>query len=240
MDNRNIRKVIEILKKEVKKWKTPIVGEIEKKFRDPYKVLISCILSLRTKDNVTEKASMRLFSLADNPSTMLKLSLPKIRKAIYPVGFYRRKAETIRRISRILIDGYKGIVPDEIEELLKLPGVGRKTANLVVTVAYKKQGVCVDTHVHRIVNRWGYVETDSPYETEMALREKLPSQYWIIFNDLLVTYGQNLCRPISPKCSICKISEYCHFYKQGHLKTNHKKFKQEKKIYMTKREGKKK
>lgn len=155
---------------------------------------------------------MRLFSFADNPYDILKLPLSKIRQAIYPVGFYRRKAETIKKVSRILLEIYKGKVPDEIDELLKLPGVGRKTANLVVTVAYKKRGICVDTHVHRIVNRWGYVRTTSPYETEMALREKLPSRYWVIFNDLLVAYGQNLCRPISPKCHICRISKYCLFF----------------------------
>ncbi len=215
MNNNDIKKVIVILKEEIQKWKPPVVGEIEKQFKDPYRVLISCILSLRTKDKLTEQASMRLFSLADNPRSMSMLPLTKIRKTIYPVGFYRRKSETIKKISEILLFKYKETVPDEIDELLELPGVGRKTANLVVTVAYKKQGICVDTHVHRIVNRWGYVKTISPYETEMVLRKKLPSRYWIKFNDLLVTYGQNLCRPVSPKCAICSISKYCLFYKKG-------------------------
>lgn len=214
MNNSDIQMVMKILKEEVKQWKPPIVGEIERHFKDPYRVLISCLLSLRTKDKVTEGASTKLFSLADNPYSMLKLSPAKIMKAIYPVGFYRRKAEVVRIISKILIEKHNGIVPDKIDELLKLPGVGRKTANLVVTVAYKKQGLCVDTHVHRIVNRWGYVKTKSPYETEMALRKKLSPRYWIIFNDLLVAYGQNLCRPISPKCNICSISKYCLFYKE--------------------------
>ncbi len=214
MNNSDIQRVMKILKEEVKQWKPPIVGEIERHFKDPYRVLISCLLSLRTKDKVTEGASTKLFSLADNPYSMLKLSPAKIMKAIYPVGFYRRKAEAVRIISKILIEKHNGIVPDKIDELLKLPGVGRKTANLVVTVAYKKQGLCVDTHVHRIVNRWGYVKTKSPYETEMALRKKLSPRYWIIFNDLLVAYGQNLCRPISPKCNICSISKYCLFYKE--------------------------
>lgn len=214
MNNSDIQMVMKILKEEVKQWKPPIVGEIERHFKDPYRVLISCLLSLRTKDKVTEGASTKLFSLADNPYSMLKLSPAKIMKAIYPVGFYRRKAEAVRIISKILIEKHNGIVPDKIDELLKLPGVGRKTANLVVTVAYKKQGLCVDTHVHRIVNRWGYVKTKSPYETEMALRKKLSPRYWIIFNDLLVAYGQNLCRPISPKCNICSISKYCLFYKE--------------------------
>lgn len=214
MNNSDIQRVMKILKEEVKQWKPPIVGEIERHFKDPYRVLISCLLSLRTKDKVTEGASTKLFSLADNPYSMLKLSPAKIMKAIYPVGFYRRKAEAVRIITKILIEKHNGIVPDKIDELLKLPGVGRKTANLVVTVAYKKQGLCVDTHVHRIVNRWGYVKTKSPYETEMALRKKLSPRYWIIFNDLLVAYGQNLCRPISPKCNICSISKYCLFYKE--------------------------
>lgn len=214
MNNSDIQMVMKILKEEVKQWKPPIVGEIERHFKDPYRVLISCLLSLRTKDKVTEAASTKLFFLADNPYSMLKLSPAKIMKAIYPVGFYRRKAEAVRIISKILIEKHNGIVPDKIDELLKLPGVGRKTANLVVTVAYKKQGLCVDTHVHRIVNRWGYVKTKSPYETEMALRKKLSPRYWIIFNDLLVAYGQNLCRPISPKCNICSISKYCLFYKE--------------------------
>ncbi len=214
MNNSDIQRVMKILKEEVKQWKPPIVGEIERHFKDPYRVLISCLLSLRTKDKVTGGASTKLFSLADNPYSMLKLSPAKIMKAIYPVGFYRRKAKAVRIISKILIEKHNGIVPDKIDELLKLPGVGRKTANLVVTVAYKKQGLCVDTHVHRIVNRWGYVKTKSPYETEMALRKKLSPRYWIIFNDLLVAYGQNLCRPISPKCNICSISKYCLCYKE--------------------------
>ncbi|MBA7595851.1 Ultraviolet N-glycosylase/AP lyase [subsurface metagenome] len=214
MNNSDIQRVMKILKEEVKQWKPPIVGEIERHFKDPYRVLISCLLSLRTKDKVTGGASTKLFSLADNPYSMLKLSPAKIMKAIYPVGFYRRKAKAVRIISKILVEKHNGIVPDKIDELLKLPGVGRKTANLVVTVAYKKQGLCVDTHVHRIVNRWGYVKTKSPYETEMALRKKLSPRYWIIFNDLLVAYGQNLCRPISPKCNICSISKYCLCYKE--------------------------
>jgi endonuclease-3 len=213
MNKRHIHKVIPILKREVRKWKIPIVGEIEHRYRDPYRVLISCLLSLRTKDKVTEAASYRLFALAHNPREMLKLSAKRIEKAIYPVGFYRRKAETIRTVSHLILTQHYGMVPDTIEKLLKLPGVGRKTANLVVTVAYKKQGICVDTHVHRIVNRWGYVSTKTPFETEMELREKLPKKYWIIINDLLVSYGQNLCKPITPACPRCRISRYCDYHK---------------------------
>jgi endonuclease-3 len=218
MDNQEIKKVLHILKRKVKQWKVPIVGQIEQRTRDPFLVLISCILSLRTKDKVTEDASKRLFSFAHSPDSMVKLPKTTIQKAIYPVGFYRRKTETIRRISKLLVTRYHSIVPDDIDELLKFPGVGRKTANLVVTVAYKKPGICVDTHVHRIVNRWGYVSTENPEQTEIALRKKLPTQYWIQFNDILVTFGQNFCKPISPNCSVCEISQYCKYYTQTYRK----------------------
>jgi endonuclease III len=140
---------------------------------------------------------------------MLKLTAKKIEKLIYPVGFYKTKAKNIREICRTLINKYDGKVPDDIDELLKFKGVGRKTANLVVTLGYKKPGICVDTHVHRISNRWGYVKTKTPEKTEFALREKLPKQYWIEYNDLLVSFGQHLCRPISPLCSQCPIVKYC-------------------------------
>lgn len=175
----------------------------------PFKVLISTVLSLRTKDTVTEKASHRLFKLAETPAAMLKLPVETIETTIYPVGFYRTKARNVLAICRILIDEHAGQVPDDLDALLKLPGVGRKTANLVVTVGYNKPGICVDTHVHRISNRWGIVKTKTPDETEMALRRILPSRYWIGFNDALVAYGQNLCVPISPFCSRCRIRPLC-------------------------------
>jgi endonuclease-3 len=170
---------------------------------------MSCLLSLRTKDKTTREASARLFALAHQPATMLTLPLQKIERAIYPVGFYRTKAKSIHAICRRLLDVYGGTVPDSIEELVTLSGVGRKTASLVVTVGYGKPGICVDIHVHRISNRWGYVRTKTPEETEQALRQKLPSPHWITFNDLLVPYGQNLCQPVSPFCSKCKLIEYC-------------------------------
>jgi endonuclease-3 len=178
-------------------------------YQSPFRVLISCILSLRTQDATTAKASHRLFALADSPETMLKLTAKKIEKLIYPVGFYRTKAKNILEICQTLIDRYAGQVPDSIDELLKFRGVGRKTANLVVTLGYRKAGICVDTHVHRISNRWGYVKTATPEKTEFALRDKLPKKYWIEFNDLLVSFGQHLCRPISPVCSQCPIARYC-------------------------------
>jgi len=207
--DRDIHKAIRVLRREVPKWQTPIVTLMAETYESPFRVLISCILSLRTQDSTTAKASHRLFALADSPQAMLKLTVKKIEKLIYPVGFYKTKARNIRDICRILVDNYAERVPDEIDELLKLKGVGRKTANLVVTLGYQKPGICVDTHVHRISNRWGYVRTKTPEKTEFALREKLPKQYWIEYNDLLVSFGQHLCRPISPRCSQCPVKKYC-------------------------------
>jgi endonuclease-3 len=204
-----IHLAIRILRREVPKWQTPAVTLVAENSESPFQVLISCILSLRTQDTTTAQASRRLFALADRPETMARLSIQKIEKAIFPVGFYHTKAKVIRDICRTLIKEYSGKVPDEIDELLKLKGVGRKTANLVVTLGYRKPGICVDTHVHRISNRWGYLRTKNPKETEFALREKLPKQYWIEYNDLLVTFGQHLCRPISPICSRCPVAKYC-------------------------------
>lgn len=210
MKDREIHHAIRILRRETPKWETPIVTVVAESSKSPFHVLISCILSLRTQDATTAQASRRLFALAGTPANMLRLSTKKIARAIFPVGFYRTKARNIRDICRTLTEKYSGKVPDEIDELLKLKGVGRKTANLVVTLAYRKPGICVDTHVHRISNRWGYVRTKNPKETEFALREKLPRQYWIEYNDLLVTFGQHLCRPISPICSRCPVEKYCH------------------------------
>ncbi len=209
MKDSNIHDIIRILQKEVIKWETPAVTKVAEKTRDPFKVLISCILSLRTKDSTTAEASRRLFSMANTPDDMLKIPVEKIESAIFPVGFYKTKARNIIETCRKLKESYNSIVPDAIDELLTLKGVGRKTANLVVTVGYDKDGICVDTHVHRISNRWGYINTKTPEKSEEALRKKLPKKYWKIYNDLLVTFGQNLCKPISPICSECKISEYC-------------------------------
>ncbi|MBI4412189.1 MAG: endonuclease III [Deltaproteobacteria bacterium] len=210
MNTPDLEKVLQILKKEIKKWKVPAVGVIADEAGDrPFETLISCVLSLRTKDAVTEAASRRLLGVAPTPQAMVKLTPSAIEKLIYPVGFYRTKARSIIKTCRILIDRYSGKVPRTIDELLGLPGVGRKTANLVVTVGYDDYGICVDTHVHRISNRWGYVKTKTPEETEFALREKLPKKEWKTYNDILVTFGQNLCAPISPWCSKCAIEKYC-------------------------------
>lgn len=202
---------MKILGKEYKTFTKPIVTEMSEKGHDPFKVLISTVLSLRTKDETTAKASYRLFKIADTPKKILKLSVSKIEKLIYPVGFYKTKAIRIKEICKVLIDKYNNIVPDEINELLKLKGVGRKTANLVVSLGYGKPGLCIDTHCHRIPNRWGWIKTKTPLETEMELREILPVKHWKEFNDYLVAYGQNICRPVSPRCYICKLKKYCKY-----------------------------
>ena len=209
MNQREIHPAIRILRREVPKWDTPVVTLMAETYESPFRVLISCILSLRTQDATTAKASHRLFAVADSPEAMVKLTAKKIAKLIYPVGFYKTKAQDIRAMCQIIIDQHQGKVPDEIDELLKFKGVGRKTANLVVTLGYNKPGICVDTHVHRISNRWGYVKTKTPEKTEVALRGKLPRKYWIEYNNLLVNFGQHLCRPISPICSQCPVKRYC-------------------------------
>lgn len=205
----DIHKAMEVLEEEYPKWKEPVVTRMARRKRDPFKVLISCILSLRTQDKTTKEASQRLYALAETPQEMVNLSEEEIAQAIYPVGFYRNKARRIKEICRILLEEYGGEAPSDLDELLKLPGVGRKTANLVLTRGFNKPGICVDTHVHRICNRWGYVETKSPEETETILRQRLPSRYWLRINDLLVAFGQNVCRPISPLCSQCPLEDVC-------------------------------
>lgn len=209
MTDRQLHTVIRILKKVIPQWEVPAVGKIAERHRTPFHVLISTIISLRTKDQVTNTASQRLFELANTLREMIQLTPNQIEKAIYPAGFYKTKAKTILGVCRTLLEKYNGVVPDDVDELTQMKGVGRKTANLVVTLGYNKLGICVDTHVHRISNRWGYIKTKAPDETEQVLRKKLPKQYWIIYNDLLVTFGQNLCVPISPWCSRCPIERYC-------------------------------
>jgi endonuclease-3 len=204
-----IDEVASILRREVRRWESPVVTKIAERKRDPFRVLIATVLSLRTKDDCTAAAAERLFRLAQTPSDMLGLDAGTIAETIYPVGFYNTKADNILAICRDLVERFGGQPPDSIEELVTLKGVGRKTANLVMTRGYGKRAICVDTHVHRITNRWGYVSTKSPNETETALREILPKRYWIPINDWLVTYGQNLCAPVSPWCSRCKIRSYC-------------------------------
>ena len=209
MKDSQINAVIKILKKELEVGKMPIVSHLAEDQRDPFVILISTLLSLRTKDEVTAVATERLFALASTPQEMLQISLSKIAKTIYPVGFYRVKARTIHHVSRELISRFNSKMPDDLDTLLSIKGVGRKTANLVVSLAYGKDGICVDTHVHRISNRLGYVKTKTPDETEFTLRDKLPRRHWIIYNTNMVAFGRKTCKPVSPLCSVCPVNIYC-------------------------------
>lgn len=210
MKTGTLESVLKILKKEITKWKVPAVGVIAEEAVDrPFETLVSTILSLRTKDKVTDAASRRILAAAPTPEKMVALSAREIEKLIYPVCFYRNKAVSLLKTCRILIDKHGGRVPRSMEELLALPGVGRKTANLVITLGFGDYGICVDTHVHRITNLFGYVKTKTPDDTEFALRKKLPKKHWKTYNDLLVTFGQNLCVPVSPWCSKCPVERYC-------------------------------
>lgn len=207
--SKNVGGILEILKDNYYANEKPIVTQIANTKRDPFRILIGTMLSLRTKDEVTKKATERLFSVADTPEKLRDLSLEKIEELIFPVGFYYTKAKNIKKVADILMRKYGGKVPEEMDELLALPGVGRKTANLVLTLGYNKYGICVDTHVHRISNRWGLVQTRTPDETEQALYKRLPKKYWKIYNDYLVSFGQNICKPVSPLCSKCPIDDWC-------------------------------
>ncbi len=209
VDNRRLPHVLRRLRSEFGKGKAPIVTLIAVTTRDPYRVLASCILSLRTQDGTTAEAARRLFALAPDVHTLAAADVAAVRKAIYPVGFYNTKAPQLVTMARRIVEEFGGRVPDDIDTLLTFKGIGRKTANLVVTAGYGKPGICVDTHVHRISNRWGYVETDTPEKTEMALRERLPRRYWLEYNDLLVSFGQTRCKPQSPICSDCPIAQWC-------------------------------
>ena len=178
-------------------------------FQDPYLVLISCILSLRTNDKTTYPATLRMLELGRTPKDFARCDVKTLEKAIYPVGFYANKAKQIVKLSKELVEKYDSKVPASIEEMTKFNGVGRKTANLVMSRGFNKPAICVDVHVHRIFNRLGYVKTKTPEETEFALREKLPVKHWIDINTLLVTHGQNVCKPIKPMCDICPIKDFC-------------------------------
>jgi endonuclease-3 len=214
-----INEILAVLKKATDKLRDPLVTSISKRRRDPFQILIATILSLRTKDEMTHKASLELFSVADTPEKILALPIEKLEEIIYPVGFYRRKSATIREICQRLLDEYNGEVPSSLKELLSFKGVGRKTANLVVTMGFGKPGICVDVHVARITQRIGIVPIKGLKEetvifhdadkVEMILRDILPKQWWIPINDILVRWGQNICTPISPKCSQCPINDQC-------------------------------
>ena len=181
----------------------------EEKSRSPFRLLVACVISLRTKDEVTAESSQRLFSIAPNPDKLAELDVEIIAKAIYPAGFYNTKARQLKDIGRILRDEYGGEVPSDESPLLALPGVGRKTANLVLGLGFGIPAICVDTHVHRISNRLGLVITKTPEQTERALDEVLPRDLWVPINDLLVTFGQNRCHPTSPRCTECPLEDLC-------------------------------
>jgi endonuclease III len=210
MHDNQIHQAMAILEEECQQWQTPSVTVIADQHRSPFHVLLSCIISLRTKDAVTAAASARLFARANTPQEVVGLNAAEIAELIYPAGFYRTKAEQIYQICKRLLDDFDGKVPETIEQLLDFKGVGRKTANLVMTLGHGKAGICVDIHVHRITNRWGYIVGRNPDHTEQLLRGKLPEEFWSSINDLLVCYGQNLCYPVSPLCSRCRLRTLCH------------------------------
>ena len=210
MNDGDIEIVLRLVKKSIQQWPVPFMERLSAETEaDPFKILIACVLSLRTRDKTAAQASEQLFSLSSGPYSMVNMPLKKIEKAIFPVGFYQTKAKQIRAMSKQICEEFQGTVPYDIGALLKLPGVGRKTANLVRTVGYRKPGICVDIHVHRICNRLGYVATKSPDKTEIALRKKLPKKHWLTLNSLLVSFGQNQCTSTSPRCSSCPIRPYC-------------------------------
>jgi exodeoxyribonuclease-3 len=204
-----IDEAVSRLKNEVAGYEVPVVDLIAAQTRDPFKVLVATILSARTRDEVTAAAARRLFKRAATPDELARLGADELEKIIYPVGFFRNKAKYLANLPGVLAGKFGGRVPDTIEELVQLPGVGRKTANLVVAVAFGKPAICVDTHVHRIMNIWGYVRTKTPLETEKALRNKLPEKYWIEINSILVAFGQGTCTPRCPRCDACVISDLC-------------------------------
>jgi endonuclease III len=205
----DIDRVYKILEKEFQKFNAPVVDLVEAQTKDPFKILVTTILSARTKDTTTSEVVMNMFEYIDTPDDLAKYDLEEIEEMIYPVGFFHNKAKSLQQLPAVLKEEFNNKVPEEIDELLKLPGVGRKTANLVRAIAFKKPAVCVDVHVHRISNRLGYVKTATPLETEMKLREILPEKYWINFNSFLVAFGQNHCTPRNPKCSTCPIYGEC-------------------------------
>ncbi len=209
MTNEQLPETFERLRAAARAWEQPMVTAMAERRASHFEILVAAVLSARTLDSVTVKALPKLFALAKTPHALMTLPETEIAHAIRGVAFPAQKAKQLRALARILVEKYDGRVPETIEELVELPGVGRKVANLVVVEAFDQPGICVDTHVHRITNRWGYVKTKTPQETEMRLRAILPPRYWKEINPLLVALGQNICRPTSPICSRCPIAEFC-------------------------------
>ena len=212
---KNVDKIMSLLKKNVQHFGNPVATEIGEKTRSPYMVLVSCLLSLRTMDKVTGPVSKKLFEIADTPEKINSMPIKKLQKIIRPVNYYITKSKRIKEIAKTILKNYNGKVPDSFDELMKFKGVGRKTANIVMTYGFfKKDYIAVDVHVNRIPNRIGWIKTKTPRQTEEALKELLPKKHWQDFNDIMVTFGQNICRPIGPKCDICQIRKYCNYYQQ--------------------------
>ena len=205
----DIDRIYTRVKNEFTRHHMPVVDLIQLQTSDPFKVLVATILSARTKDETTTVAAKRLFTKVNNFADLKKTPLAEIERLIFPVGFYKTKARYLKQLPQTIEELFKGVIPDNVDDLVKLPGVGRKTANLVVAVAFNKPAVCVDVHVHRICNRLGYVKTKTPFETEMKLREILPVKYWTTFNSYLVSFGQNICHPVNPRCNECPLYNYC-------------------------------
>jgi endonuclease III len=205
----DIRQIHSVLENEFARFRMPVVDIIELQTKDPFKVLVTTILSARTKDETTTQAAQRLFSLAKTMADLDEIPLSRLEKLIFPVGFFRTKARMLTQLPGEVDRLYKGNIPETVEELVKLPGVGRKTANLVVAIAFHKPAICVDVHVHRICNRLGYVKTKTPFETEMRLRKILPQDLWLTINSYLVSFGQHTCHPVNPRCDRCPIVRWC-------------------------------
>lgn len=215
---KNIDKIIKLLKQEIQQFENPVATEIGEKTRSPYMVLVSCLLSLRTMDKTTGPVSKKLFEVADTPEKIAAMQLKKLQEIIRPVNYYITKSKRIKEISKMLIKKYNGKVPDNFDELMKLKGVGRKTANIVMTYGhFKPNYIAIDTHCHRIPNRLGWIKTKTPEQTEEEIKKMLPKKYWKDFNDIFVTFGQNICKPINPHCWECPISKYCEYYKEIYL-----------------------
>jgi endonuclease III len=206
---KQVDSIFKILDKVVPNLQVPLIDLVEAKTHDPFKVLVATLLSARTKDELTIKLLPKLFESAGTISKLKKISIKKLEKLLYPIGFYKTKAKHLKLLPLVLEEKFGGVIPDDIDSLIELPGVGRKTANLVVVVAFKKPAICVDVHVHRITNRLGLLKTKTPFETEMKLRKTLPKKYWFEFNGIFVLFGKKICTPISPWCSKCPIREYC-------------------------------
>ena len=204
----NIKRVFSLLEKEFNYKERTTLNRMRKN-PDAFKILISCLLSLRTQDKNTEKASKSLFEIADTPKEIIKIPLKKLEKLIFSSGHYKKKARTLKHVSNELIKRFNGKVPNNKEDLLSIKGIGPKTANIVLSFAFGKDVLPIDTHCHRIPNRLGWVKTKNPEQTEKELEKILPKQYWREFNGIFVLFGKTICVPISPKCSICPIKKYC-------------------------------